>query len=487
MRTLLRCLLLVLLAPAASAQNTEKVVFDPADSTDGYYLAVRPRSGTVRGVLALAVSFTAPESVLPETKLHNVASANDLLTVYFSLKQKPYADSVTVQRIDAILRDAARRFGADGRSFVLAGHDYAGPAVLRYTGLAAERPALLRPQGVFTVDSPVDLFGLWRWIDRQVRNGGPGAGDARYLTELMTAEHGTPSDRPAQWAALTPFRTAVDSTGNERALQKTPLRLYYDDDITWQLQERGNSLFDTHLPDATELLRRLRAGGNRDAELVTAKTAAHNSRGLRSANALSIVDEVDCIHWIKNLLGIFDPHTWKAPFFFAAPAGWGTERFALPASFAPDLPLKGVEDIRFAPGFASPKSGQYWAYTYLWWLEGAPAVDAARLQQYFKAYYDGLVAVNMRDKTLPADKMIATTVTIKKTKTVPGEPEAYEGSVRLLDYQSLEPVTLRLTVQVQPCTAQGRTALLVAAAPHAFGDPTWKELRRIGAAFSCTQ
>ena len=57
-----------------------KVSFDDSDSTNGYYIAIPPASNTIRGVLVLFCNFRKPESMLPETKLHNVAAGNDLLT-----------------------------------------------------------------------------------------------------------------------------------------------------------------------------------------------------------------------------------------------------------------------------------------------------------------------------------------------------------------------------------------------------------------------
>lgn len=77
-------------------QNIEKVVFDKRDSTNDYYLATRPASNYIKGTLVVFCSFRTPESLLPETKLHNVAFANDLLTVYISMGRKLYADTATV-------------------------------------------------------------------------------------------------------------------------------------------------------------------------------------------------------------------------------------------------------------------------------------------------------------------------------------------------------------------------------------------------------
>src|SRR5688572_18436920 len=93
-------------------QNIEKVTFDLKDSTDGYYLAIQPLSRNIKGVLVLLTSFIPPENLLPETKLHNVAYVNDILTVVASTKQKLYADSAVVNRINSILKDVTKRFSA---------------------------------------------------------------------------------------------------------------------------------------------------------------------------------------------------------------------------------------------------------------------------------------------------------------------------------------------------------------------------------------
>jgi hypothetical protein len=47
------------------------------------------------------------------------------------------------------------------------------------------------------------------------------------------------------------------------------------------------------------------------------------------------------------------------------PQGWDTELFSIPIQFAPQIAYKGVEDIRFAPGWAKAGSDEYWAYCFL--------------------------------------------------------------------------------------------------------------------------
>src|SRR5215213_4932562 len=58
------------------------------------------------------------------------------------------------------------------------------------------------------------------------------------------------------------------------------------------------------------------------------------------------------------------------------PPGWGTEIVSLPPAFAPAITYKGVEDIRFAPGWAKAGSNEYWTYAFLWNLKDSVHMDA---------------------------------------------------------------------------------------------------------------
>src|SRR6476469_6928631 len=99
MRLFVLVIFLVFSFPFLSrAQNCDKISFDLSDSTSGYYIAIQPKSKQIKGVVVLLTSFTAPEDLLYETKLHNVASNNDLLTVFAPMKQKLYADNFAVRR-----------------------------------------------------------------------------------------------------------------------------------------------------------------------------------------------------------------------------------------------------------------------------------------------------------------------------------------------------------------------------------------------------
>lgn len=288
------------------SQNSEKIFFNDKDSANDYYLAVRPLSGNIKGAQVLFRSFIAPEDVLPETKLHNVASANDILTIFASSKQALSADTISIERINIILKHVAQNFHVDTSKFVIGGFEYAGNIVLRYTELAYQNPSqfLIHPKAVFAINCPVDIIALWHLSEREIKkNYFPGVvGDAKYTLNDFTNKYGSLNDNLQKYIYWSPFYKDAETIGNEQYLKNIPLRLYYDVDINWQLNTRRNSFYDTYIPDGSELINRLLLLGNNDAEFVAAKQPGMRSNGLRNTDSWSIVDEVDCIQWMKKRL-----------------------------------------------------------------------------------------------------------------------------------------------------------------------------------------
>jgi hypothetical protein len=282
----------------------------------------------------------------------------------------------------------------------------------------------------------------------------------------MTKEHGTIYNNPENYKKLSPFNRNDEGTGNEKYLLKVPVRLYYDTDIEWHLKNRRNSFYDTKMADGSELISRLLLAGNDQAEFIASKQPGLKTNGTRHPNSISIVNEVECIHWIKRSLAIFDPNTWIAPYSLVTPNGWTVEHFSLPPDFAPQLTYKGIEDIRFAPGWGDSKSDEHWTYSFLWWLEGSPKIDAGILQANLKAYYEGLVSRNIAG--IPPDKVVPTTTSVKKTNTASGDIETFNATVSMFDYHTRQAMTLNCLIHLKECKDQKQTAIFLEVSPKPF-------------------
>jgi hypothetical protein len=181
----------------------------------------------------------------------------------------------------------------------------------------------------------------------------------------------------------------------------------------------------------------------------------------------------------------FDAEKYVPPYTLAAPQGWNIERFAIPIEFAPSIPYKGVEDVRFAPGWADPKSNEYWAYAFLWNLEGSPEISPEITEKNLTAYYTGLIGRNIDRRKIPKEKLVPVKVTLKKTSADEGDLQTYSGTVDMLDYMEQKPIILNCIVHVKSCPGKSNLFVFYQISPQPSTSQIWKDLRNLWTTFGC--
>jgi len=289
------------------AQNFEKVIVDKNDPVTGYYLVVAPK-GEIESVLVLFPGFgERPEDVLPETKLHNTAFNNNILTLIVPFGNKIYADVPTITNINRALTDSIKRMHLNPDKFVIGGFSAGGTIAMRYVELCMEKPEAfpVRPKAVFTIDSPIDLIDLSKYFDRELERNfsDVGMNEANFIQGIMKDElKGTPETNFNNYVFHSPFTRELKQPGNEKYLMGISVRLYHDVDLVWQLKNRRRSAFDNNVAGASELIARLMLAGHEKAELMIAKQPGYRSNGMRHTHSWSIVDEVEFIQWMKQVI-----------------------------------------------------------------------------------------------------------------------------------------------------------------------------------------
>ena len=180
----------------------------------------------------------------------------------------------------------------------------------------------------------------------------------------------------------------------------------------------------------------------------------------------------------------FDGKKWEAPYVLDTIKGWDVERFLIPISFAPSIPYKGIEDIRFTPGWAKKTTNEYWSYAFLWYLDGTVTLDARTIENNLKAYYTGLIKVNS-DSSKIADKLFPVTSSIRSGTAEKEDLKTFEGSVTMLDYISKQPITLNVVIHIRTCAGKDKTFVFHEISPMPYSDDVWKRLHQLWVNFKC--
>jgi len=181
----------------------------------------------------------------------------------------------------------------------------------------------------------------------------------------------------------------------------------------------------------------------------------------------------------------FDGKNWEAPYSLDFPKGWDVERFLIPIEFAPSIPYKGVEDIRFAPGWGNVKSGEYWTYAFLWYLDDKPEITAKIVADNLKAYYTGLIGRNIVPRKIPADKIFPVKTETRSTKTGPLDTKTFSGTIYMLDYMEQKPITLNCIVHIRSCPGKNKSFVFTEISPKPYTDTVWTSLHQLWTNFGC--
>lgn len=188
---------------------------------------------------------------------------------------------------------------------------------------------------------------------------------------------------------------------------------------------------------------------------------------------------------MKNLLLLFSLFTLTAfgqredvpvPYELPTPAGWGTEKIPFPINFAPSIEYKGVEEIRFMPGWARKDSADYWSYVFVWYLDGILVFEPSILEEKMKAYYEGLASAT---KSVPREKLIPVVAKLNYDPIPKGQNKDFSGTIEMLDYMKQTKQVLNAKIHSRVVPTDNKTIVWFELSPQSFTHPLWKSLEKI--------
>ncbi len=175
-----------------------------------------------------------------------------------------------------------------------------------------------------------------------------------------------------------------------------------------------------------------------------------------------------------------------AAFKLAAPAGWGGETIKLPPGFAPDMKLKGLEHIRFAPGMMKPDSDSFFSYAFAFELESQPVLTDAVVKDEFLKYYRGLCKAVLNGRLPDTDfsqfklelKQIEPKVASDQNRNKEAQATRYTGTLNWIEPFATKKMQ-RLRLEIRTWTRNDRNYIFACVSPQAADAAIWKQLHTI--------
>ena len=158
----------------------------------------------------------------------------------------------------------------------------------------------IQPKGVFIVDSPVDLLGLYKVAEKNIISNfsSESVEEANWIIDTFNSEFGNPKDSISLYKKLSPYTLETNTISNVENLKNLKIRLYTEPDFDWWLKNRKNQKDEINSYFIEQLYNDLKIKGFKKIELINTKNKGYRANGARHPHSWSIVDKENLLNWV---------------------------------------------------------------------------------------------------------------------------------------------------------------------------------------------
>jgi hypothetical protein len=265
------------------------------------YCYIEPEQD-IKGILVLLPGWgESPQSIFEKTALPGLLIEKGFVTIVPQLHQTLIADQYTLAQIGELLSIQSKRYAISKLPYVIGGLSAGGAIAIRYAEHVLACDSGKQLQGVFAIDSPLDLSRMYKSAQNKLKYNCQSKlirkeGDfiKKYLLGTL---NGSPTEQPEQYLKNSAFSANAQDGGNAKLLKSIPIRLYSEPDLDFVRKTYCEQLEyeDINAFDLEKLNKFLACIGNQKAEYITTK-----GKGFHSWN---ILDPVECVIWIVAITG----------------------------------------------------------------------------------------------------------------------------------------------------------------------------------------
>lgn len=310
--------ILLIVQTACFGQKTERVIVQNSDPYDLYanidkdsltlfYEKIVPKN-TPTGVLIILPGAGEPiEDVKKQITLHTLAAQKDLLVIFPSINWGTNKHIPEHKFLDTIFKQIDNQYKIPKDRYIIGGFSGGGMLALTYTEKANryKDSTFIVPKAVFGIDPPLDYVHLWNHCKKDVeRNFSEVAvRESRWIMQNYRKEFGgSPEEVPKNYIKYSIFSYSEKDGGNAKYLKQTPLLLYTEPDVLWQMKNRHRDYYDMNCISIAAMINFLQLQGNKNAEMIVSNGKGKRLNGSRHPHSWSIMDSQQCLNWILKQL-----------------------------------------------------------------------------------------------------------------------------------------------------------------------------------------
>lgn len=257
-----------------------------------------------KGLLILFPCFPCDaKNTLNEFKISEISVNNGFSVLAMNLNELLYLKPKEKQELAEQLTKIVSDYDLPKKNIFVGGFSSGGNVSLIISDYLVKTKSQIQPKGVFIVDSPVDLFGLYKTAEKNLKLNfsEPAVAESKWIKEMLDNEFGNPDNGIANYELNSPFTLETQNINNLKGLENLKIRFYTEPDLKWWSENANNDYKDLNAFYIEKLSEKLKTEfPNNNIELIKTENKGYRENGEKHPHSWSIVNEIDLINWMKN-------------------------------------------------------------------------------------------------------------------------------------------------------------------------------------------
>ena len=277
-----------------SSESTEIV-------TDNYELIIPKKQN---GLLILFPCFPCnAENTRTEFNITDIAVANNITVLLMNFNQHLWLSKTEKKSLEKIIITAVKNNNINTNNTFIGGFSSGGNVSLLLSNYLKSTGSEIEPKGLFIVDSPIDLLGLYENAQKTIKRNFSEVAvqEANWIIETFDAEFGKKDTAFINYKNKSPYLSKTNSTKNLSKLNDLKIRLYSEPDTLWWKVNRQAEYEDINSYYIEQLANDLgKLYGEDKVNYIQTKNRGYRANGDRHPHSWSIIDKDELIKWITE-------------------------------------------------------------------------------------------------------------------------------------------------------------------------------------------
>jgi hypothetical protein len=260
------------------------------------------KSENQKGLLILFPCFPCDaENTLSEFKIAEISVKNDFSVLAMNLNQRLFLIQKEKQELAEQLTRIVNEQNLSEKNIFIGGFSSGGNISLLISDYLVKNKIQIQLKGVFIVDSPIDLLGLYGTAEKNLKLNFSKSSieESTWIKNMFDKEFGNPSNGIKTYEQNSPYTFKTQYIDNLKGLEKLKIRFYTEPDLKWWKEYARNEYEDLNAFYIQKLSNKLKIEfRENNIELINTENRGYRANGERHPHSWSIVNEKDLVNWM---------------------------------------------------------------------------------------------------------------------------------------------------------------------------------------------